>query len=61
MAMVILIANFMGSFCMEAFNSLQGSDITAVTDSLINAVGVMWAGIALMMRTNELGNAIAGA
>ena len=61
MAMVILIANFMGSFCMEAFNSLQGSDITAVTDSLINAVGVMWAGIAIMMRTNELGNAIAGA
>jgi hypothetical protein len=46
---------------MEAVNSLQGSDITAVTDSLINAVGVMWAGIAIMMRTNELGNAIAGA
>lgn len=61
MAMVILIANFMGSFCIDAFNSLNGSDVTTVADSLINAVGVMWAGIAIMMRTNELGNAIAGA
>lgn len=61
MAMVILIANFMGSFCIDAFNSLNGSGVTEVADSLINAVGVMWAGIAIMMRTNELGNAIAGA
>ena len=64
MAMVILIANFMGSFMMDAFTTSMNAglaDAVSVADSLINAVGVMWAGIAIMMRTNELGNAIAGA
>lgn len=64
MAMVILIANFMGSFTLNAFTTSMNaglSDAVSVADALINAVGVMWAGIAIMMRTNELGNAIAGA